>query len=208
MPVEIIECEQNSEEWYLARRGLPTASMFSAILANGRGGAPSKTRHTYMTKLAGEIVSGQPMDNYTNHHMDRGHAMEDQARKAYAFMTDNDPKRVGFVKNGRAGCSPDSLIGDSGLLEIKSQAPHILIDTILKDRIPPEHMAQCQGQLWLTEREWLDFTAFWPDMPPFIKRMHRDAKYIATLKQEVARFNEELDEMVERIRAYKWSAAA
>ena len=202
MTIEIITCEQGSPEWYAARLGIPTASEFSTILAKGRGDADSKTRRTYMTKLAGEILTGQPMDSYSNAHMDRGKEMEPEARDLYSFVNDEPVAQVGFIRNGQKGCSPDALVGDKGLLEIKTKLPHLQVDLIVCDSFPPEHKAQSQGQLWVAEREWLDFMAYWPGLPPFEKRTYRNEDYIKTLAEAVDKFNDELAEMVERVRRY------
>ena len=205
--MKIIPCEQNSPEWYAARRGLPTASMFATIMAKGRDG-PSLTRRTYMMKLAGEIITGECMENYSNAHMERGKAMEDEARNFYSFMEDVKPQRVGFIVNGPKGCSPDSLIGNNGMLEIKTKLPHLTIECILKDEFPPEHKAQCQGGLWVAERELIDISVYWPKMPPFIKRAARDEVYIKTIANAVAQFNEELAAMVDRVGRYGLERAA
>lgn len=202
MSLEIIDCDQNSEEWIRARMGLPTSSMFATVMAKGRDNGPSLTRAAYMRKLAGEIITGEPMENYRNAAMDRGHAMEPEARDFYALMTDTEPQLVGFIRNGRKGGSPDSLIGDDGLLEIKTAEAHILIEYIEADRFPAEHVAQCQGNLWVSERAWLDLIVYWPGMPRFIKRIERDDGYIANLAGDVNRFNDELDALVERVRKY------
>lgn len=206
--MRIIDCEQGSEEWLRARSGMPTASEFATVMAQGKGGGESKTRRTYMLKLAGEILTGEPMDNYSNVHMERGKIMEDEARDFYCFTLDADPQRVGFIVNGPKGCSPDSLIGASGMVEIKTQLPHLLIDTLLKNDFPPEHRAQCQGALWVAEREWIDIAIYWPRLPLFVKRAHRDDAYIAQLAKAVDQFNAELAETVERIRAYGGRKAA
>ena len=207
--MQIFDFDQNSEEWYRARMGVPTASEFATVMAKGVGGkGPSKTRRTYMLKLAGEIVTGEPMENYSNAHMERGKAMEDEARNFYAFMNDAEPRRVGFISNGPKGCSPDSLLGDAGMLEIKTKLPHLLIEVLLKDDFPPEHKAQCQGQLWVAEREWLDLAIYWPNLPLFVKRAYRDEAYLKTLANEIDRFNDELAEMVERVRSYGTREAA
>lgn len=199
--MHIIDCEQGSPEWFAARAGIPTASEFSTILAKGKGGGESLTRKTYMLKLAGEILTGEPMESYSNAHMERGKVMEDEARDLYSFMTDCDPQRVGFIRNGNTGCSPDSLIGDAGGLEVKTKLPHILIDVLLRDELPPEHKAQVQGCLWITGREWWDFTAYWPKLPLFRKRVFRDDGYIANLAGAVDQFNTELAALVEQVRA-------
>lgn len=195
--MKIIECEQRSPEWYAARLGLPTASMFDAVMAQGKKGGESLTRRTYMRKLAGEIITGEPMDSYTNQHLERGVAMEPEARDFYSFMTDADLTRVGFIVNGQKGCSPDSLIGKDGMLEIKTALPHILIGHHLQDEFPSEHKHQCQGALWIAEREWIDIAIYWPKMPLFTKRAYREEKYIAEIATAVEQFNSELAAVVE-----------
>ena len=198
MSAEIFNCEQGSEAWFELRRGIPTASEFKSILAKGEG----KTRRTYMHKLAGEIITGESMEKLTNVHLERGHTMEPEARELYSFLKDCAPTRVGFIKNGKAGCSPDSLIGADGALEIKTALPHILIGLIEKNEFPSEHVAQCQGILWTAELEWIDLLVYWPKIPPFIKRAYRDEKYIKNLETEVDLFNEELSFLVDKILRY------
>ena len=205
MPIEIVSCDQNSEDWFRARMGIPTASEFATVMAKGRGGADSKTRQTYLYKLAGERLTGEPMESFSNAHTERGHLMEGDARSAYEFMTDNVCERVGFIRSGRKGASPDSLVGNDGLVEIKTKLPHLMVETILRGEFPPEHKAQCQGQLWVSEREWIDIVVYWPGMPLFIQRATRDESYIRDLSQAVDQFNAELDMIVDRVRAYSGS---
>lgn len=204
----IHDCQQGTPEWFALRAGLPTASEFSTVMASGRGGGESKTRRTYMMKLAGEILTGDPAEQFSNAHTDRGHAMEPAARDLYAFIKDAEPAQVGFITNGRKGCSPDSLIGEDGMLEIKTKLPHLLIDAITRDDFLAEHKAQCQGALWVAEREWIDLAVYWPGLPLFVKRATRDEAYIKTLSGAVDAFNEELDALVAKIRAYGQAVAA
>lgn len=198
----IIECDQNSEEWHRARLGIPTASMFGTILAKGKGGGESVTRRKHLLTLAGEVITGEPAESYSNEYMARGHMMEPAARNMYSFVHDAEPKIVGFIRNGDKGCSPDSLLGDAGMLEIKTKKADLLIDVLLKGEFPSEHVAQCQGALWVAEREWIDLAVYWPGLPLFVKRATRDEAYIRNLSAEVDRFNAELAETVERIRRY------
>ncbi len=207
--LEIINCEQGSISWFAARMGIPTASEFSTVMAAGKGGGESKTRKTYMLKLAGEIITGEPMESFSNGAMERGKIMEDEARNFYSFMTDADPVQVGFIRNGQKGCSPDSLLGTDGMLEIKTKAPHLAIETILKDKeFLPEHKAQCQGALWVAEREWIDLAVYWPKVPLFVKRAYRDEDYITKLSAAVDAFNSELQEIVAKVRGLQERNAA
>lgn len=200
--MEIVACEQGSLEWHRARAGIPTASMFGTVMAKGRGGGESLTRRTYMLKLAGEIITGELSDNYVNEHMERGHAMEGDARDLYTFMTDDPVTRVGFIRNGNAGASPDALIGERGILEIKTKLPHLLIGDLLKDEPPSEFMAQCQGGMWIAEREFTDLVVYWPKLPLFAKRVYRNEPHIKKLSAAVDKFNAELAEVVEKVRRY------
>lgn len=206
--IEILDCPQGSDAWFAARLGIPTASEFKTLLGVKKDARDKVTRQTYMRKLAGEILTGRPAESYTNVHMERGHEQEDEARKLYAFMTDAEPQRVGFIRSGQKGCSPDSLIGENGGLEIKSALPHIQIERLEKNELPSEHRAQVQGSLWIAEREWWDFVSYCPGLPLLVVRVHRDDGYIATLAGAVNEFNAELAELVERIRRYGIQEAA
>lgn len=200
--LEIINCTQGSPEWAQARLGIPTASEFASILTKGRGGAESRTRQTYLYKLAGERLTGEVMEGFTSAHMERGKLMEEEARSAYSFVTSLECETVGFLRRGQAGASPDALIGQNGLLEIKTKLPHLLIEALLKGEFPPEHKAQCQGQLWIAERDWIDLAIYWPGLPIMITRAHRDEAFITELSAAVTQFNEELDRIVAQVAAY------
>lgn len=206
--MQVIDVEQGSSEWYAARLGIPTASKFATVMAKGKQGGSSVTRSEYLRKLAGEIITGEPMDNYSNSHMERGSAQEDEARDLYAFMNDCDPQRVGFVLNGERGCSPDSLIGNDGGLEIKCALPHIQIDRLLRGVLPPEHKAQVQGCIWLCERKFWDFVSYCPKLPLLVVRVMRDDDYIADLSKAVDQFNSELTQLVGQIMAFHAKEAA
>lgn len=199
--IEIFECEQGSPEWFSVRLGMPTASEFATLLSTGRSGGESKTRRTYLYKLAGERITGTPMESYTNKYMERGKALEPEARDYYQFLTNSKLQRVGFIKNTNKGCSPDSLIGNNGMLEVKTEAPHLLIERLETDKLPDDHYAQLQGNLWVSEREWIDALIYFPGMPASLKRVFRSDEYIKNLAIAVDKFNDELDSLVERIKA-------
>ncbi|WP_191321565.1 lambda exonuclease family protein, partial [Camelimonas fluminis] len=182
------DIEQGTPAWFSARAGIPTASEFATVMAKGEG----KTRSKYMRRLAGEIITEECVESFSNVHMERGKLMEDEARAAYVFYRDAQPVQVGFVRNGNKGCSPDSLIGDNGGLEIKTALPDIQIDRLERKRLPPEYRAQVQGSLWVCEREWWDFISYWPKLPPLIVRVYRDEDFIKQMADEVDRFNDEL----------------
>lgn len=206
--IEIINCEQNSPEWFLARCGLATMSDADVYPMKGRGGkGESETRKKLLYRKAGEIITGKPAESYSNHHMERGHILEPDARNLYAFMKDVDPQLVGFVRNGRRGASPDALVGNDGVLEIKTKMPERLIPVIEDQGFPTEHKAQCQGILMVTEREWVDLACYWPGFDLVIRRAYRDEEYIQKLSDAINEFNDELDQLVERIRLNGKAAA-
>lgn len=196
--IQVFNMDQGGDEWFQARLGIPTASKFATVMAKGEG----KTRSEYMRKLAGEIITGEVTESFSSIHTERGKEMEDEARQTYAFINSVEPQIVGFLRNGNKGSSPDSLIGENGGLEIKTALPHIQIDRLERDRLPPEHKAQVQGNLWISEREWWDFVSYWPRLPMLCVRVYRDEEYIKTMSDEIDRFNDELVALVERIRAY------
>ena len=202
MTVEVFRFEQRSPEWFQARMGIPTASEFSTVMARGKDGGDSRTRALYLRKLAGELITGEPMENYSNAHMERGREQEDDARNAYALVCDEDVDLVGFIRNGRAGASPDGLVGSNGTNEIKCVLPHVLVEHIDRGAFPAEHVAQCQGVLWVSEREWIDLVIYSPKMRLFVKRAYRDEVYLKRLDAAVKAFNDELSELVERVRKY------
>lgn len=201
--MEIFEdIEQGGEEWLRIRMGMPTASIFKVLMAKTE---EKKGRTTLLHKLAGERLCGEPAENYTNQFMDRGKSMEDEARQHYAFVRDCEPRRVGFIKNGKTGCSPDALLGDDGMLEIKTATPHVLIPMLLKAQadpkyFPSDHLAQCQGNLMVAERKWIDLIVYWPKMKPLIVRTERDENYIAQLRDAVDLFDLDLRRLVDKLK--------
>jgi predicted phage-related endonuclease len=198
---EII-CDQGTPEWHMARAGIPTASEFATVMAKGKGkgGGDSVTRRKYMLTLLGERLTGEVVEGYSNHHMERGKVMEVEARTLYLFRTGTDLRLAGFFVNDEigAGASPDSVIGEDGLVEIKTKLPALQLELQISGGLPAEHKAQVQGQLLVTGRQWVDFVSYWPKLPAHIVRVERDEPYIATLKQALADFNGELQALTER----------
>lgn len=208
MTVTITDCDQGSDAWFSARLGVPTASEFQTLIAKGRSGGESVGRRKYLLSKAGEILTGESAEQYgySNGHMERGKIMEDEARNWYDFATDMThppPVRVGFIRNDelRCGCSPDAIIGDDGLLEVKTKLPHLQLEVLEAGVLPSEHKAQCQGALLVTGRQWISFVSYWPRLPPFHLVVKRDEAYIAVLKIAIQDFNSELDFLVSKYKA-------
>jgi len=193
--MQIINVKQGTDEWFQARAGIPTASSFKLVMAKGQG----KTRKTYMLKLAGEILTGEPQEQFTNVHTERGNELEPEVLELYQIQTGNDVKECGFIKTTSAGYSPDGLIDDNGLIEIKTRLPHLQIELLLADKVPSEHIAQIQGGLWVSGRDWCDFVSYCPGLPMFIKRVYRDEDKISDISTAIDKFNAELNVIVEKI---------
>lgn len=191
--------EQGSPQWHLIRAGKATASEFSSVLAKGEG----KTRAKVVRRIVAERLTGKVSDTYSNAHMERGQEQEPLALMAYELASDNIVQRVGFIDHDEllAGCSPDGLLfGQRGGAEIKCVIPTVQVETILRGGYPPEHKAQIQGSLWLTEYDFWDFCSYSPDMPKHLQlyrfRVTPDAAYIHALETEVRQLLREVDQIV------------
>lgn len=203
------DCPQGSLAWFEARKGMPTASEFWKVMAKvgPRGGTTHKeyvSRAKYMRALAGEIVTGEPRDPEWdgNRHTERGKEREDEARSLYAMRHDVEPHRVGFVRNGNCGCSPDSLIGDVGGLELKDVLPAVQIERLQDGTLQSEYRWQVIGSLLVCEdREWWDFASHSRGLPLFEVRTYRDKvkAELAELREGIDRFCEERDKLVKWI---------
>lgn len=191
-PEYFYDIDQNSPEWNEIRRGVVTSSEFSTVLAKGRGGKPSVTRRKYMLSIVADRLGAAPSDRYTNAQMERGHLLEADAVNEYTFLTDRETQLIGFVRRGDAGASPDRLVGDNGLLEVKTKDRHRQLECLLAGEVPSEHRVQIQGQLWVCEREFCDFVSYWPGLDLFVKRVERDEKEIKRIEEGVAAFMAEV----------------
>jgi len=191
--LEIIECIQNSPEWYEARLGCATTSKFKDIMAKGKG----TMRRTHMLKLAGERITGTNMPHFYNAAMARGHEHEPIIKALYEERTFQKVDEVGFIKNGSTGCSPDGLIGIDGMVEYKSKEAHLQAELLLSDKLPTEHKAQVYGALMIAERQWIDFVSYCPGMPLYIKKIEPNLEYFKELKAGLNLFEKELQEIVE-----------
>lgn len=203
-----MDAAQRTDEWFAARLGKATASMFNDIIAQTRSGYAS-SRANYRAQLAIERVSGQKADSYTNSFMQWGIDNEPTARMAYESETGREVNEAQFVEHDllAAGASPDGYVGDDGLIEIKCPNSATHIETLIKRAIPKQYIAQVQGQMWITGRKWCDFVSFDPRLPAnaqlFIVRVERDDEFISILEQEVIDFLSEVDDTVEFIKTFK-----
>ena len=195
MAIIYTDVVQYTPRWEELRCGVPTASQFSRIITPS--GKPSKSAEMYRFELIAERLLGKPTeDAFKSHWMDRGSEMEADAVAFYELERDMDTIKVGFVTNdkGTIGASPDRLVGENGLLEIKIGKPATHIAYLLQDGSAyEEHRVQSLGQLWVAEREFNDLMAYNPGLPPVIHRANRDEAFIKLIAQEVEKFSEELE---------------
>jgi putative phage-type endonuclease len=198
---------QHSTEWHEARRGKVTASRICGVIKKLKGGDYSTARANYMMELLAERLGGAVAEPFQSHEMRWGSEQEADAFAAYEWRRDADVQPAGFVDHPRlaAGASPDGLVGDDGLIEIKCPNTVQHIETLLSGRPPEKYAAQMMWHMACSGREWCDFVSFDPRLPDamrlFVRRVHRDAECIAALEEEVAMFLAELDAREAHMRA-------
>lgn len=185
--MKIHNVEQGSPEWLTLRLGIPTGSQFDRLLTP-KTRKPAAARFKYRAELLTEWLLGYPVESGSSPWMERGTGLEAEARRWYEFEKGVTVQRVGFVTrdDGQAGCSPDGLVGDDGVLEIKcpSAVQHVLY--MLSEE--PDYIGQCQGALYLTGRRWVDFLSYNPVLPPVLVRVQRDEEYITALAEVLDSF--------------------
>ena len=196
---------QGSDEWFKIRLGKVTASRISDVVAQTKSGYGA-SRARYMGELIAETMTKTPTASYSNSAMQWGSDTEPEAAKAYAFITDFNLTEIGFVDHptiSNSGCSPDRLVGDDGLVEIKCPHTHTHIETLLDEKVPQKYLNQMLWQMACTERQWCDFVSFDPRMPVknqiFIKRIERDQLKIDELKEKVIDFLNEMNNKINEL---------
>jgi YqaJ-like recombinase protein len=189
---------QRSEAWDRMRLGIPTASDFKKIIT--AGGKKSDSWKTYANTCVAERILKRQVDTQiaNSFAMQRGEDLEADAVLEYETQTNSDTKLVSFVTtdDGLVGCSPDRLVGDDGLLEIKCPLPQTQINYLLDGDIDKDYKPQLQGQLFVTEREYVDIFAYHPELPFVIKRVERDEVYIRILEELLGNFNEYITDKI------------
>jgi putative phage-type endonuclease len=195
--------EQRTPEWYAARLGKVTASRVADIIAKTKSGY-STSRANYMAELVCERLTGKQAESYQNSAMLWGIEAEPFARETYLeAMSTESFVEVGLINHPtieNAGASPDGLVGEDGLVEIKCPNTSTHIDTLISQAIPAKYITQMQWQMACTGRQWCDFVSFDPRLPEelhiFVKRVDRDNEMIIELEREVEKFLSELDEKI------------
>ena len=191
--------EQGTDEWFAARIGKVTASRVADVIAKTKTGF-STSRDNYMAQLVCERLTSQKSESFTNAAMQWGTETEPLARLSYEVAQNVLVDEVGFVPHPSiimAGASPDGLVGDDGLLEIKCPNTATHIETLLSQTVPGKYNTQMQFQMACTNRSWCDFVSFDNRLPSelqlFVKRVPRDNMYIRLMEEEIVKFLNELD---------------
>jgi putative phage-type endonuclease len=197
--------EQGSEAWKAQRLGKATASRMADICAQTKTGWGA-SRANYAAQLIVERLTGTVAESYTNAAMEWGTACEPEARAVYSFSTDATVTETGFVPHPdieMSGASPDGLVGNDGLIEIKCPQSATQIETLLSGAVPQKYILQMQWQMACTGRKWCDFVSYDPRMPEnlrlFVKRVERDDAAIRDLENKVRGFLAEVDGKVKAL---------
>jgi len=206
--------EQRTDDWFAVRLGRVTASRIADVTAKTKTGWGAG-RANYKAQLIAERLTGQRQESFTNAAMQWGIDTEEQARVAYAFLEGQKVIEEAFVTHPTildAGASPDGLVGNDGLVEIKCPNTATHIETLKGGAIPGKYVGQMQWQMACTGRKWCDFVSFDPRMPEemqlFVYRLMRDDGQIAELEQMVRDFLAEVEaDVAELVSLYRKEAA-
>lgn len=198
--MQLHNVEQGSSEWLLVRLGIPTASEFDKIITPT--GKASTQCEGYSERLLAEYLLGYPVETFGgNSWTDRGKELEPHAVRFYEGHIEIETVPVGFCTDDAKtmGASPDRLVGDEGLLEIKCPAPQTHVHYLLTGEIDKGYYPQVQGQLLVTGRKWVDWLSYHPEMPPVIIRVERDEEYLNIMAKLLAEFTEKLEKKREKL---------
>lgn len=187
------QLEQGSDDWLAARCGLVTASTIGKLITPSTlKPASNDTARSLIETLVIESTTGRVEYVHPNAAMQRGNRDEPWARHEYEKHAGQDVTEVGFIRydgpDYTLGYSPDGLVGDDGLIEIKSRSPRIQMQTIIADKVPAANMAQIQTGLLVTGRKWLDYISYSSGMPLYVKRVYPDQKWFAAIEQTMWQF--------------------
>jgi putative phage-type endonuclease len=199
--------DQRTEEWFEARMGCVTASRTADVMAKTKSGYAA-SRANYMAELICERLTGERQGGFSSAAMQWGTETEPQARMAYEIVTGATVVETGFVLHPEIagfGASPDGLIDEDGLIEIKCPNTATHIDTLLNDKVPGKYITQMHVQMLCTGRKWCDFVSFDPrlpvDMQMFVRRVEFDQALAAEIVTEVQAFIAEMENKIEQLKA-------
>ena len=196
---------QGTDEWKRVKLGHVSGSSIADVMAKGKAGE-AITRKKYRTRIVAERLSNEIMESFSNPSMEWGVLQEPFARQAYEVSRETFVDKTGFWLHPTIkwlGVSPDGLVGDDGLVEIKCPNTTTHIDYLDAGVVPTEYYKQMQCQMWVTNREWCDFVSYDPRLPErnrlFIKRLYRSNDTIADMEVEVKQFLSEVESLIEKL---------
>lgn len=203
--MQIINCDQNSPEWFEHRLASIGGSSIGSVVAGGQG----KMRKGLLYRFASELLTGVKAETFKFQHADRGHEYEAETWSCYTFETGLAIEHVGLVKADIPFMhySPDALIEKNGIGEGKVRIPSVFVEAMVDGYFPTDVRRQIQWGLYICEREWCDYVQFCPEMgdagvnPILINRIYRDEKEITFLKEGADKFITEMTNLVERLRS-------
>src|SRR5215472_11860948 len=201
MPVFHHDVTQYSEKYDRLKLGIPTSSNFHKIITPQ--GKPSKQWREYACVLIAERILQRKIEFYNSPAMKRGLIVEAEAADWYEFDQDVTTQKVGFITDDdhTMGCSPDRLVGEEGLLEIKAPLPHTQVEYWISGEISERFQPQLQGQLYISQRSWVDIVCWHDVLPKIVMRVEPDEKFIEALDRELQIFNFFIERVMEKIRA-------
>jgi len=204
MPIIIDSFDQKSPEWMAARAGNPGASSISKIITNS--GEISKQRTEYLYQLAGEKITGKCEEGFQSQAMINGTEREAAARALFEMIYGVEVRQAALVYKDEFKlfhCSPDGLVGDNAILELKNPMLKTHVKYLIEGKLPADYFGQCMMSLYVTERELCYFMSAYEGMPPFILEVRRDERYIALLAKALDDFAADLIKTVRKLEALR-----
>ena len=175
--MQVIKCQTYDDVWWESRRGVPSTSDFGNIITP-KNETFASASYAFACKLIAETFDGNygPQSEFQTAAMRNGHIMEPESRNYYEFHRDCEVERVGFIltDDGRFGCSPDALVSDDGVLELKNPTAAVHVGYLLEGGLPAAYKPQVHGQLIVTGRKWVDFLSYYPGLPKLLVRVEPD----------------------------------
>ena len=198
--------DQNTPEWICQRIGMVTASRMADVMSMLKKGGESQKRKDYKAEIVCETLTGRASEHYVSPAMEHGIETEPLAAAAYEIKQGVELEPGGFWAHdtiSRWGASPDRLVGDDGIVEIKCPTTATHLDYLLGGVVPEEYIPQITAQLACTGRKWCDFVSYDDRLPAqyrlFIKRYERDEAKIKEAEDAVLTFLEEVTAILQRL---------
>ena len=190
------DVEQNSEAWMELKRGKFSSSTFGDLFMNEN----TAGYRNAIYKVVYERLTGETPESFSGNWMERGHEFEPEAKEKYELLTFNKVSNGGFFElNEWVGSSPDGCV-KPGLTEFKCPKYSTMIDYLIEKKLPKIYEKQVQGQLYVTDAEWCDFSPFHPKLKPLIIRVERDEKMIKEIEDKLNESIEKAKQLIKQLK--------